>query len=227
MNSAVVIEELGSVELVQCQASDLGVVNAARVSFGQQSDKMSQADIGLIDFLMRNRHGSPFEHNLFSFKIVCPIFVAREWFRHRISSFNEMSGRYTELPDEMWLPDYKSFRTQVGKPGSYSFEPIDTTTADAARSIIEHLYRESRIAYQTLLALGVAKEVARIVLPLGQQTQFIYTVNARSLMNFLSLRNEATAQREIRLFAEVIEDLAYEHMPVTFESFISNGRTAP
>lgn len=188
---------------------------------------MSKADIGLIDFLMRNRHGSPFEHNMFSFKVVCPIFVAREWFRHRISSFNEMSGRYTELPDEMWLPDYMSFRTQVGKPGSYSFEPIDTSTADAARSIIEHLYRESRIAYQTLLTLGVAKEVARIVLPLGQQTQFIYTVNARSLMNFLSLRNEATAQREIRLFAEVIEDLAYEHMPVTFESFISNGRTAP
>jgi thymidylate synthase (FAD) len=176
---------------------------------------------------MRNRHGSPFEHNLFTFVVECPIFVAREWFRHRWSSFNEVSGRYSVLPDKSWTPALDAVRHQVGKPGAYEFDTADAALADAATSIIAKAHSDSRMAYRSLLDLGIAKEVARAVLPLGQSTRFFWSVNARSLMNFLSLRNEPSAQREIRSFAEAIEGMASECMPHTFAAFVAAGRLAP
>jgi hypothetical protein len=106
------------------EADDLSVVNGARVSFGTRRTRMEERDEGLIRFLMRDRHGSPFEHNFFRFHVKCPIFVTREWQRHRIGSFNERSARYSEMPEEFYVPAAGDVRSQVGKPGAYRFEPV-------------------------------------------------------------------------------------------------------
>jgi len=208
-------------------ADDLSVVNSARVSFGKRSEEMTNADKGLVNFLMRERHGTPFEHNSFRFHVKCPIFVAREWFRHRMGSFNEFSGRYAEFDPEGYLPMVEEMRTQVGKPGSYTFEPIEKDVAEEAIGKIYSSYGTAFETYQQLLDAGVAKEVARIVLPVGVMTEFYWTVNARSLMNFISLRQAATAQYEIRTLALGVEQFFAGIMPVTYEAFIQNGRVAP
>ena len=208
-------------------ADDLSVVNGARVSFARRREKMDEADEGLIRFLMRERHGTPFEHNSFRFHVRCPIFVAREWFRHRVGSFNEFSMRYARATDEFYLPAAADVRTQVGKPGSYSFEPVSDEIAAATRTKMQAVYETAYLAYEQLVELGVAREVARAVLPVGAYTEFYWTVNARSLMNFVSLRNSETAQREIRRYAEACELFPEQLMPVTYAAFIANDRTAP
>jgi len=220
-------EFLGPVELVEVMASDVMVVNAARVSFGKRVLELSDADEALIGFLMRERHGTPFEHNAFVFNITCPLFVAREWFRHRIGSFNELSARYTEIPRDYWRPDAKDIRKQTGKAGSYSFTEMDEETANWAAEFIVDVQADMFFAYSSLLKAGVAKEVARAVLPVGMMTQFYWTVNARSLMNFLSLRTAATAQKEIRELAEIVEMHFCAEMPVTYRAWRANGKVAP
>ena len=112
----------GFVRLDDVMASDLSVVNGARVSFARRKEEMDDADAGLIRFLMRDRHGTPFEHNAFRFHIRCPIFVAREWMRHRVGSFNEFSLRYAKATDDFYVPEAEDVRSQVGKPGAYTFE---------------------------------------------------------------------------------------------------------
>ena len=114
----------GFVRLDGAMADDLSVVNGARVSFAKRKEEMDESDAGLIRFLMRDRHGTPFEHNSFRFHIRAPIFVAREWFRHRVGSFNEFSMRYARATDDFYIPEAEDVRTQVGKPGSYSFDPV-------------------------------------------------------------------------------------------------------
>ena len=123
----------GFVRLDDAMADDLSVVNGARVSFARHKTVMEESDEGLIRFLMRDRHGSPFEHNAFRFHVRCPIFVAREWFRHRIGSFNEFSMRYAKATDDFYLPEAEDVRSQVGKPGAYSFEPVSDELAEEAR----------------------------------------------------------------------------------------------
>jgi thymidylate synthase (FAD) len=208
-------------------ASDLAVVNGARVSFNQESQEMTDRDGGLIRFLMRERHGTPFEHNSFRFHVRAPIFVAREWFRHRIGSFNEFSMRYAKATDEFYVPEPEDVRGQVGKPGSYSFEPVEPDVAETAREELRAVYESAYAAYERLVELGVARELARAALPVGAYTEFYWTVNARALMNFLSLRNSETAQREIRRYAEACERFLAEKMPVTYAAFVANDRTAP
>ena len=217
----------GFVRLDDAMASDLSVVNAARVSFARGKQELEAEDEGLIGFLLRNRHGSPFEHNAFRFHVRCPIFVMREWIRHRWSSFNEFSMRYARASDEFYVPAAEDVRQQVGKPGAYSFEPVEPALAESARKEIETVCEEAYAAYYRLVEAGVARELARAVLPVAAYTEFYWTVNARSLMNFLSLRNAETAQREIRRYAETIESLFAERMPITHAAFISAGRTAP
>ena len=219
--------EHGFVRLDAVMADDLSVVNAARVSFARHKDAMDEADVGLIRFLMRERHGTPFEHNSFRFHVRCPIFVAREWFRHRVGSFNEFSMRYAKATDDFYVPAPEDVRTQVGKPGSYSFESVDPELAVSTRETLESVYRTAYAAYEELVAAGVAREIARCVLPVGAYTEFFWTVNARALMNFVSLRAAETAQREIRRYAEAVESFLAERMPVTYEAFVANDRTAP
>ena len=208
-------------------ADDLSVVNGARVSFARRKAEMDDSDAGLIRFLMRDRHGTPFEHNAFRFHIRCPIFVAREWFRHRVGSFNEFSMRYARATDDFYIPEPEDVRSQVGKPGAYSFEPVADELAEATREELRAVYETAFATYERLVEQGVARELARAVLPVGAYTEFFWTVNARSLMNFVSLRAAETAQREIRRYAEAVESFLAERMPVTHEAFVANGRVAP
>ena len=224
---AIPVLDHGFVRLDGCMADDLSVVNAARVSFAQRSEQVGERDQGLIRFLMRERHGTPFEHNAFRFHIKLPIFVMREWARHRMGSFNEWSARYSQLDPEFYVPEPQDVRTQVGKPGSYSFDAVDPELAEHTRESQLAVYEQAYAAYADLLERGVAKEVARNVLPVAIYTQFYWTVNARSLMNFLSLRNAVTAQREIRRYAAAVEQLFAEKMPITHSAFVANERRAP
>jgi thymidylate synthase (FAD) len=217
----------GFVRLDDAMADDLSVVNGARVSFARHKAEMDDSDAGLIRFLMRERHGTPFEHNSFRFHIRAPIFVAREWFRHRVGSFNEFSMRYAKATDEFYVPEPEDVRSQVGKPGAYSFEPVSDEVAEATREELRGVYETAYTAYERLVELGVARELARAVLPVGAYTEFYWTVNARALMNFLSLRNSETAQREIRRYAEACEQFLADKMPVTYAAFVANNRTAP
>jgi thymidylate synthase (FAD) len=217
----------GFVRLDGALADDLSVANGARVSFARHKDELDESDEGLIRFLMRERHGTPFEHNAFRFHVRCPIFVAREWFRHRIGSFNEFSLRYAKATDDFYVPEPEDVRSQVGKPGAYSFEPVSDELAEATRDKLQAVYETAYLAYEQLVELGVARELARSVLPVGAYTEFYWTVNARSLMNFLSLRNSETAQREIRRYAEACERFLEEQMPVTYAAFVANDRTSP
>jgi thymidylate synthase (FAD) len=217
----------GFVRLDGAMADDLSVVNSARVSFGRRVEELGDADAGLIRFLMRERHGTPFEHNSFRFHVRCPLFVAREWFRHRVGSFNEFSMRYAKATDEFYVPEPDDVRTQVGKPGAYSFEPVDAGLAQATREELQAVYEHAYETYERLVEQGVARELARAAIPVGAYTEFYWTVNARALMNFVSLRAAETAQREIRRYAEAVERLFAERMPITHAAFVANDRTAP
>jgi thymidylate synthase (FAD) len=217
----------GFVRLDDAMASDLSVANAARVSFARRKDVLDESDEGLIRFLMRDRHGTPFEHNAFRFHVRCPIFVAREWFRHRVGSFNEFSMRYAKATDEFYVPAAEDVRTQVGKPGAYTFDPVDPELADRTREELRTVYEAAYATYTRLVEQGVAREVARCVLPVGAYTEFYWTVNARALMNFVSLRAAETAQREIRRYADAVESFLAGQMPVTHAAFVANDRTAP
>jgi thymidylate synthase (FAD) len=217
----------GFVRLDDAMADDLSVVNGARVSFARRKEEMDESDEGLIRFLMRDRHGTPFEHNSFRFHIRAPLFVAREWMRHRVGSFNEFSLRYAKATDDFYVPEAEDVRSQVGKPGAYSFEPVSPEVAEETREKLQAVYETAYETYQELVELGVARELARCALPVGAYTEFYWTVNARSLMNFLSLRNAETAQREIRRYAEACERFLEERMPVTHAAFVAAGRIAP
>jgi thymidylate synthase (FAD) len=454
VDDSISILDHGFVRLDGAMADDLSVVNGARVSFARRKTEMDESDEALIRFLMRDRHGSPFEHNAFRFHIRCPIFVAREWFRHRIgcltgdtlvtfvdatghatssrartidelwrmrsvgehdahagatgtrdarrrlgemplrvldessgeftvghvadvvdkgpqpvyrltladgkeltltenhrlltrdgwrtmrqavgligvgdeahptrrcavmvngvvehqdrealarrregpsenaipgkagssnhtaeigfatdrearsrrgfvlmahavdvvsiayvgvrqtydlvvsgrwhnfvangvvvhNSFNEFSLRYAKATDDFYVPEAEDVRTQVGKPGAYTFEPVDDEVAERTREKLRAVYGTAFAAYEELVAAGVARELARSVLPVGAYTQFYWTVNARSLMNFVSLRNSEFAQLEIRRYAEAVEGFFAERMPVTYASFVEAGRVGP
>ena len=217
----------GFVRLDAAEATDLSVVNGARVSFLQVKTEMDGKDEGLIKFLMRERHASPFEHNLFRFHVKCPIAVAREWMRHRWSSFNEHSLRYSQAIDDFYVPEPAQVRSQVGKPGAYSFDPVDPEVANIVQDKMRKQYQEAWNLYQEMLEMGIARELARYVLPVALYTEFYWTVNARALMNFISLRNADAAMWEIRQYGAAVEDFFAEAMPATHAAFVEFGRVAP
>ncbi|AKY03734.1 thymidylate synthase [Streptomyces phage Lannister] len=227
-----------TVSLVKSSARDSDVAMAARVStIGGSHDKTVDLakDEGLINFLMRDRHGSPFEHNSFTFYIEAPVFVAREFFRHRAGwSYNEESGRYKQLQPTFYVPGPDRNLVQVGKPGAYTFEPGTSFQKDLVPYVFEGVYADLYGEYEALLLHGIAKEVARSILPVGIFTSFYATCNARSLMHFLSLRttdSESTfpsfPQREIEMVAEKMEDFFHQDMPLTWGAFQRHGRVAP
>jgi thymidylate synthase (FAD) len=224
--TVVQVLDKGFLALDGALASDLAVVNGARVSFNQESDEMTERDEGLIRFLVRERHGSPFEHGYFRFLVKAPLFVVREHHRHRAGhSYNEWSGRYSKMEAEFYVPD--NVRTQVGKPGAYSFEPVDDDVREETRREIEENAERAFEAYERMLEQGVAKEVARAVLPLSTYTKYYWSCNPRSLMHFCGLRNHESAQYEIREYAAAAETFLERLMPVTHAAFLANGRVAP
>ncbi|WP_233255480.1 FAD-dependent thymidylate synthase [Naasia lichenicola] len=231
-----------TVELVRSSAHDSDVLFAARVSTqGEQTLENAAAgtsatdrDRGLINYLMRDRHGSPFEHNSLTFYVQAPIFVFREFMRHRIASYNEESGRYRQLGPVFYVPGAERKLIQVGKPGAYVFEDgtpeMTELVEEQTKAVSIHAYE----SYQRMLEAGVAREVARIVLPLNLYSSMYVTMNARALMNFLSLRTKredthfpSFPQREIEMVAEQMETLWAAEMPLTYDAFNGNGRVAP
>jgi thymidylate synthase (FAD) len=208
-------------------ADDISVVNSARVSFAKSQQEMDDSGRGLINFLMREKHGTPFEHNSFRFHVKCPVFVAREWFRHRIGSFNEFSARYSEVGEDFFVPYQNDVRSQVGKPGAYEFHMVEEDIANQAIEVINQANISAYEAYKKLIDIGIAKELSRTVLPVGMYTQFYWTVNARSLMNFLSLRLSKTAQLDIRRYAKSVEAIFADKMPVTYKAWVENGMNCP
>lgn len=231
-----------TVELVRHSARDADVLFAARVSTqGEQTLESAQSgeeatvkDRGLINYLMRDRHGSPFEHNSMTFYVQAPIFVFREFMRHRIASYNEESGRYKELAPVFYVPSPERNLVQTGKPGAYEFHPGTAEQTALVNQQARDISIQAYEAYQQMLEAGVAREVARIVLPLNIYSSMYVTMNARALMNFLSLRTKREGshfpsfpQREIEMCAEKMEEFWAELMPMTYAAFNSNGRVAP
>ncbi len=222
-----------TVELVQSMGSDEAVVLAARVSTKTESVDATK-DAGLINYLMRDRHGSPFEHNAFTFYIEAPIFVFREFQRHRIASYNEESARYKQLEPVFYVPNLERKLIQKGKPGAYKFELGDLSHLTAVYRSTYEANKSAYAEYQKMLDAGVAREVARGVLPVNIYSSMYVTMNARSLMNFLSLRTDreenlfpSFPQREIEMVAEQMETIFAERMPITYDCFNKNGRVAP
>jgi thymidylate synthase (FAD) len=232
----------GFVELEDFMGGDLRVVNSAKVSNHKRSEEMGGSEEKLINYLMKNRHGSPFEHSCFTFYVKAPIFVVREWQRHRIGSFNEMSGRYVQFEPDFYIPEQVRVPGTTNKQGSKIptelsdlpedlkdvVEPdvIDRWNIHAREELLE-AYTNSYDDYKYLLNIGVAKEMARMVLPLSLYTEMFWTVNARSLMNFLNLRTGENAQWEIRQYADAIELIFAEKMPVAWDAWRGNGKLAP
>jgi thymidylate synthase (FAD) len=228
-----------TVELVKAVARDADVLFAARVSTkGEASledvDSDAARSAGLINYLMRDRHGSPFEHNSMTFFVSAPIFVFREFMRHRMASYNEESGRYKQLDPVFYVPGEDRNLVQEGKPGAYDFVP---GTPEQLRLVREATIRSCTQAYQAyleMLAAGIAREVARGVLPVATYSSMYVTMNARSLMNFLSLRTKRPGsafpsfpQREIEMVAELMEAEWAGLMPLTHAAFDAQGRVAP
>ncbi len=225
------------VELVDIMATDDAVVEAAKVSTLSDAsvfEMTQEAKVGFINFLMANRHGSPFEHAVFKWRIDAPIFMWREFQRHRIASYNEQSGRYTKMPAKFYLPARSRKLIQVGKPGHYTFKEGTDEQYFAVLSAIKNSCLTAYCEYEGLLSIGIAKEVARMALPLNLFSSCYVTMNARALMNFLSLRVKSDDSKypsfpmwEINHAADQMEKDFATHMPVTHETFVKNGRVQP
>lgn len=223
------------VELMECNATDGQVVRAARVSTQGAASKADD-DAGLIGYLMRGRHGSPFEHGMFTFRVTAPIFVWREHMRHRVGfSYNESSGRYMELEPHFYVPDVSRNLVQSGKPGHYTFEAGSDGQFEFVADCIEFQSEFAFYGYQAMLAKGIAREVARMVLPVNVYSTAYVTCNPRSLMHFLSLRvdwgdgaaNRSHPQWEIEQVARQYHEHFVKAMPLTAAAFEKNGWSAP
>jgi thymidylate synthase (FAD) len=201
---------ISSIALVRVSGSDLDVVNAARVSYGKVTTQISERDVTLIRFLMEHGHSSPFEHNQFSFRIKAPLFVIRQWMRHRMNSYNEISYRYVKAPTEFYIPNTWRFQDKNNRQvstGSFANDEL----LQAYKKSLEVSFK----TYETLLEQGVCREQARGLLPLCTYSEFIFTCNLHSLMHFLKLRLGKDAQKEIQAYAKGLLELAEPHFPIS------------
>lgn len=206
----------GFVELVDSMGNDLSIVRAARVSFGgDERDRTDEQERKLLRYLIRNRHTSPLEQVQFTFHVKAPIFVARQWMRHRTWSYNEISARYTELENEFYFPDPYRSQSKINKQASGL--PLENQTSPwlAYGNAIEQATK----SYEELLALGVSREQARAVLPVAIYTRFYATVDLHNLLHFISLRDDWHAQPEIQEYARALKDLAWTITPWAIEIY--------
>ncbi|MBI2346031.1 MAG: FAD-dependent thymidylate synthase, partial [Deltaproteobacteria bacterium] len=194
----------GFVRLVEAMGDDKSIVQAARVSYGKGT-KSVHADRGLIYYLMKHRHTTPFEMVEFKFHAKLPIFVARQWIRHRTANVNEISGRYSIMEDTFWEPSAEDFRTQDTRNRQGSQEgAIDPKVGEALAAQYQEDQRVLYEHYQKAIAAGVAREVARVNLPLSLYTEWYWKIDLWNLLHFLRLRMDAHAQKEIRVYAEAM-----------------------
>jgi len=209
----------GFIRLVDYLGGDERVVQSARVSYGAGT-KSYREDAGLIDYLLRNRHTSPFEQVILTFHVKLPIFVARQWIRHRTARLNEISGRYSVMKDEFYVPAPEDVAAQSddNKQGR-SAQPLPPEAAEAVRAALEAGQRTAYGDYSKLVDEGIARELARVNLPLSLYTEWYWQIDLHNLFHFMELRLDAHAQKEIRVYAEVLLDIAKKVAPRCCESF--------
>ena len=231
-NSSRIVLKKGFVKLVDCMPRnvpldsrklmcDSAVVQAARVSYGQGL-KNYDTDSKLINFLYKHQHTSPFEMVKFKFHVKAPIFVARQWFRHRMANYNEISGRYSELKNEFYIPDKVSSQSKINKQLSSN---DDVSKDEKIKGLLENVQILSELQlenYKNLMKEGVSREIARIHLPLSLFTEFYFSIDLHNLLNFIKLRNADNAQYEIREYASAIHNIIKPLCPVTIKAFDDN-----
>ena len=212
----------GFVRLVDYFGGDQRIVQSARVSYGEGTKSVSQ-DGALIDYLLRHQHTSPFEQVVMTFHVKMPIFVARQWVRHRTGRMNEVSGRYSIMKDEFYVPEADKVAPQSkdNKQGR-STEAFDKETADKIIAQLEEGQKGAYENYSELIDSGLAREIARINLPLSLYTEFYWEMDLHNLFHFLKLRLDSHAQYEIRVYAEVILEMCRKVAPMATESFINH-----
>lgn len=205
---------ISSLELVRVSGSDMDIVNAARVSFGKFVNAVNEQDKKLIRYLLQHRHTSPFEHNQLSFRVKAPVYVARQWMRHRMNSYNEVSQRYVKVPLEFYVPQswrYQDANNKQASLGAFENQALLEKYKQAVALSAE--------VYTTLLENNACREQARGVLPMCTYTEFIFTCNLHSLMHFLELRLHPGAQHEIKVYAQGLLTLAQPHFPIALSEW--------
>lgn len=212
----------GFVRLVDSMGNDLSVSRAARVSYNEEwrAGEDEGSDTKLIKYLKKNKHHTPFESVTFTFEVKAPIFVFRQWHRHRTWTYNELSARYRELPEEVYMPDFRA-QSKINKQGSDGM--IDEIDAKELERQFRATYEDAFRRYKEALNLGVAKEIARCILPVATYSHMFATVNLLNLMRFLSLRDHSHAQYEIRVYAEAMRELAKTVAPVCIAAWEEFG----
>lgn len=216
-NTQLNVLNAGYVRLVDSMGSDLSIVRAARVSYDAEPREDGRDD-KLIGYLLRNKHTSPFESVVFTFEVQAPIFVFRQWHRHRTWSFNEVSARYSELPEQYYVPEIEQITTQSDSNKQMRTNKYNPQSAVIAKAI-EETSAAAFVQYKKLLALGTPRELARCVLPVGTYSRMFATVDLHNLLHFLRLRLHEHAQYEIRVYAEAILQLIEPLLPVTMRYF--------
>lgn len=208
----------GFIALVDSMGTDGDVVDAARVSYGKGTKAVSR-DRGLIRYLLKHKHTTPFEMVEFKFHVKCPIFVARQWIRHRTASVNEVSGRYSELSDEFFVPapDDLAYQSTTNAQGRDGELPEDI--AGDILSIIAESERRSYSDYQSLLDTGLSRELSRVVMPVAGYTEFYWKIDLHNLFHFLNLRQDSHAQKEIRAFADAMAEMVKRIVPICWEAY--------
>ncbi len=218
----------GFVRLVDYLGSDQRIVQSARVSYGEGT-KTYRQDKGLINYLLRNDHTSPFEQVVFTFHVKMPIFVARQWTRHRTARMNEISGRYSVMKDEVYIPECEhiALQSEDNKQGRAS-EPVDKETAEKVQSLMKEDAARAFGNYHQMLDMGIAREISRIDLPLSLYTEFYWEIDLHNLFHFLKLRLDGHAQYEIREYARIMLEIIRKVCPIATEAFENhklNGRS--
>lgn len=213
----------GFVRLESSMGGDQAVLRAARVSYKSEAIDETR-DRKLIAYLLEHKHGTPFEHGVFTFHVKLPIFVARQWIRHRMSSYNETSFRYREAPEEFYIPETWRAQDTKNKQGSVD---LNSTDHNRLNEMVVSGQDMAMQRYKLLINSGVAREMARMVLPINLYTEWYWTVNARALMHFLELRCEKHAQWEIRQYGYALAEIFIQKMPMTFYAWAQTVNTPP
>lgn len=227
MADAISVLGRGKVDLINWMGDDLCIVQSAQSSFNNYSTEYGEREQAILRSLMREKHGVPFEHVALTYRLKMPIFVARQLVKHRTSSWSEHSARYSKLEVDFYLPTTDTVRTQIGKPMEYTFETTDRAKASL---FLEKLWQWCEIGmanYQWAIDNGIAREQARMFVPINAYTTITWTLNVRSLLNVLALRNDSHAQGETRAFAIAMEELAESVIPDTIKAFNEFGRIVP
>jgi thymidylate synthase (FAD) len=209
----------GYVNYIAHMGDDMMPLQAARMSTGNPTGLDTDKDEKLRSYLWKHGHATPFEMSVLQVEVQCPIFVAREWMRHRTFSYNEFSGRYAEMPDLYYLPDSSRMVKQSDSNKQMSGEQISETDSVILRGYMRQANKSARATYEHLLSMGVAREVARCVLPVSQYTRFRAQANLRNWLHFLNLRMADNAQYEIRVYANAVAEIVEHLWPNTWQVF--------